>query len=66
MLEIEGYKMYKGDMWISPISPNKEKELKSPFVLKGTWLYRPDTDCWYNGQSSFPSKICTVWLDDSI
>lgn len=50
MLKCEGYKMFCGVG-----EANGER-------IFGTWLYRPDTDCWYCGGRSFPSIIIIdVW-----
>lgn len=58
MIEVEGYKAFKGIMRIIP-----KNVLFRPFEIKGDWLYKPDTDCWYGGGSSFPSSICEVVED---
>jgi hypothetical protein len=41
-----------------------------PFIVHGTFLYRPDTECWYVGNdsperpgSSFGKKICSDFIE---
>ena len=41
MLKCEGYKMFKGTVTVVPVNG------RPPFKVKGTWLYKPDTECWY-------------------
>jgi hypothetical protein len=54
MLKCEGYKMFNGEMEITPKNPNIK-----PFTLKATWLYKPDTKCWYNSLgNSYVEEIC--------
>ena len=55
MLSCEGYKMFKGTMRIIP-----KNTAFPPFTREGTWLYKPDTDCWYCGGSSFSADMCEV------
>ncbi len=52
MLTCEGYKMFHGTATVTPKNP-----AISPFIIDGTWLYKPDTDCWYCGGRSFPAAI---------
>ena len=52
MLGVDGYRMFRGTMIIELISGRK--------TVSGTWLYRPDTDCWYCAGCSYPSQICYV------
>lgn len=42
MLKCEGFKMFKGTARIVPTNPDFP-----PYELEGTFLYRPDYDCWY-------------------
>ena len=42
MIEVEGYKAFKGIMKIKP-----KCEGVSSFELEGDWLFKPDTQCWY-------------------
>lgn len=58
MIQVEGYKAFYGTMRITPTDgrfPAHE--------LRGDWLYRPDTDCWYGGGKSFQAEICYVVED---
>lgn len=59
MLECEGYKMLKG---IGYIKPKSDKII--PFQVHGTWLYRPDTKCWYCNGSSYTEEIITGFKED--
>lgn len=52
MLTCEGYKMFSGTATITPCNPEM-----LPFTLTGTWLYRPDTDCWYCNGRSFAARV---------
>lgn len=60
MLSVEGYMMFRGMMRITP---------KDPFIasryITGTWLYKPDTKCWYSGGRSFPEEVCEVMREES-
>jgi hypothetical protein len=58
MLTCEGYKMFKGKMLITPRNLSL-----LPKVLEGTWLYKPEHNCWYCGGSSFAANICEVKED---
>ena len=55
MIEVEGYKAFRGVMRIVPKSG-----LVEPFELEGNWLYNPMFDCWYGCGKSFLAKICEV------
>lgn len=55
MLICEGYKMFKGIMYV--ISLNKS--------IKGIWLYKPDTNCWYCSGTSYPVNVCKILEDDT-
>lgn len=58
MLMCEGYKMFKGAMKVTyAVAPEQ--------VIEGTWLYKPDCDCWYCSGSSYPADICTVVTDNT-
>lgn len=60
MLQCEGYKMFKGTMAITPVSRNIP-----PFRKHGTWLYKPEYDCWYcNDSTSYTANICNVISED--
>ena len=52
MLSCEGYKMFYGIATVRPANP-----LISRTVHMGTWLYKPEYDCWYVNGQSFPAKI---------
>lgn len=52
MLECEGYKMFKGQATIVPIN-----KYIPEFVEKGTFLYKPEHNCWYVNGHSYPAKI---------
>lgn len=58
MITVEGYKVFRGVMKITP-----KTEAVKPFELEGEWLYKPDTDCWYGDGRSFCSSICEVMED---
>ncbi len=59
MLCCEGYKMCVGTGLIKPMS---DKIL--PFEEHGTWLYRPDTQCWYVNGKSFAERIVIEIKED--
>lgn len=50
MLECEGYKMCRGKGTIVPVNG-------PPYTITGTWLYKPEWNCWYVGGRSFPAEI---------
>lgn len=52
MLTCEGYKMFQGTATIVPKAPGWD-----PFEIKGTWLYKPQTGCWYVNGQSFDAAI---------
>ena len=52
MLKCEGYKMFLGRADIVPKNPKF-----SPYSIHGTWLYKPEYDCWYVNGESFPASI---------
>lgn len=52
MLSCEGYKMFMGTATVTPLA-GKAK----PFQETGTWLYKPEADCWYVNGRSFPADI---------
>lgn len=60
MLECEGYKMFKGSAVIRPTTVNF-----TPFQERGTFLYKPDTKCWYVNGRSYPAEIVGQIEDDS-
>lgn len=58
MLSCEGYKMFSGRATIVPVNG------KEPYTIMGTWLYKPEWDCWYVGGQSFPSQIVTNIVEE--
>lgn len=58
MIKVEGFKAFRGSLRVTPKNANI-----APFLLKGDFLYMPDTDCWYNAGRSFMSNICEVVED---
>lgn len=58
MLECEGFKMLFGVCRITP-----KCEAIAPFNERGTWLYRPDSCCWYCNGKSYSAEIVTVVED---
>lgn len=58
MLVCEGYKMFKGAMKIN------SNVLGEQFI-EGTWLYKPEYECWYCKGKSYPEKICEVVIDNT-
>ena len=60
MLTCEGYKMFRGTMTITPLNG------REPFDKHGTWLYKPQYDCWYcDGTNSYGALICKVKEDET-
>ena len=59
MLICEGYKMFMGWATIKPKNANLPQ-----FREYGTWLYKPETDCWYVNDKSYPDEIVTYILED--
>ena len=57
MLQCECYMMFRGTMRITPLSGN------CGYEVTGTWLYKPEYDCWYCGGNSYPAEICEVVED---
>lgn len=64
MIKVEGYKAFRGVMRIVPKVAGVE-----PYEIKGDWLYRPESDCWYVSgakcwwNNSFLAEICEVVED---
>lgn len=52
MLECEGYKMFYGTATVTPKNPKFP-----PSTLTGTWLYKPEYDCWYVDGQSYMAEI---------
>lgn len=61
MLVCEGYRMFFGSALITPWTPNIE-----PFRLHGTWLYKPESGCWYCRGRSFDARIVSDLVDDGL
>ena len=64
MLSCEGYKMFYGTVTINPKNSNPS------FDLTGTWLYKPEHNCWYcqpdmGFSRSFTADILTNFRDDA-
>lgn len=55
MIEVEGYKAFRGKMLITP-----SVEGFKPLEIVADWIYKPEFKCWYGGGSSFPEEICQV------
>ena len=45
--------MFVGAMVVTPVVTSLPA-----FTVRGTFLYKPDTNCWYGGGRSFPADIC--------
>lgn len=58
MIEVEGYKAFKGTMKIVP-----KGGYIQPFEVQGQWLYKPQYKCWYCDNSSYPEEICVIVKD---
>lgn len=58
MINVEGYKCFRGIMRISP-----KIEGFKPIDIYGEWLYKPDTCCWYGKGSSYHESICEIVND---
>lgn len=54
IIEVEGYQAFYGSMWIC--------EMDRLDVVRGGWLYKPDTGCWYCGGKSYPREICRIFV----
>ena len=59
MLRCEGYKMFKGSATITP----KNTKLQ-PERIYGTWLYKPEYDCWYVNGQSFQADLVSDIVED--
>ncbi len=58
MIQVEGYRAFRGIMKIIPTNPSIDS-----FTVTGDFLYKPDTHCWYCKGKSYPENICRVVLD---
>ena len=54
MIVVEGFKAFRGKMRITFDRGN------SAHVIRGDWLYKPETKCWYCNGSSYPLRCCEV------
>lgn len=62
MIEVEGYKAFRGTMLITPVNPKFPPE-----EITGDWLYKPiECGYWYCNGRSFSNGICRVIRDDTI
>lgn len=59
-LTCEGYKMFKGTATVRPKNPKFDA-----FNVYGTWLYKPEYDCWYVNGHSYPANIICDIKDDT-
>lgn len=59
MIEVEGYKAFRGLMRITPTANFPQIE------IYGDWLYKPEYKCWYGQGRSFMEDICTIITDDT-
>lgn len=59
MLECEGYKMFKGVATVTPKNPQFPQK-----TIRGTWLYKPEWDCWYVNGGSYPAEIVSDIQED--
>jgi len=55
ILECEGYKMFRGTATIMPVISTLP-----PFEVSGVWLYKPEFDCWYCNDRSYPAEIVKI------
>jgi hypothetical protein len=56
IVKVDGYMAFNGVMIITPIGG-----MFPPFKEIGSWLYKPDCDCWYSSSgASYVAKICKI------
>ena len=60
MIQVEGYKMFRGTMRITP----KNSQVPQHEIY-GDWLYKPEYDCWYGHGQSFMTEICEIISDET-
>lgn len=72
MINVDGYKAFKGSMCIHTIQIDFETHTKTeiPVIIHGDWLYKPENECWYvrecNGiESSYPKEMCEILKDET-
>lgn len=61
MLEVEGYKMFRGKMLVTPLT-----NFHAPFILEGDFLYKPEYGCWYHDGHSYGDNICCIKKDITV
>ena len=59
MLEVEGYKMFKGTAVIVP----KVDNIK-PFKVGGTWLFKPEWGLWYVNGMPYSNEVVTNIVEE--
>ena len=60
MINVEGYKAFRGTLRITP------QNTKFPIEeLHGDFLYKPEYCCWYGKGRSFPEWMCEVAEDET-
>ena len=59
MLKCEGYKMFRGEATVTPKNPQFPVQ-----TIHGTWLYKPEWDCWYVNGGSYPAEIVSDIQED--
>ena len=52
MIQVEGYKAFRGKMRITPVNPQFPQQ-----EIYGEWLYKPEHNCWYGHGQSFMAEI---------
>lgn len=60
MIQVEGYKAFRGVMRITPTNPKFPQQ-----EIYGDWLYKPQYDCWYGHGQSFMAEICEIVTDET-
>ena len=53
VISVNGYRAFTGVLRII----HKDKPNEEIFA---DWLYRPDTNCWYCQDASFPAEQCVI------
>ena len=73
MINVDGYKAFRGTMKINAISIDFSTKTKTsaPFEVYGDWLFKPEAECWYvrkenkSYATSYPVEICEVINDET-
>ena len=60
MIEVNGFKVFRGTMRITPIPSTSD-----PFEVRGNWLYRPKYDRWYGCGMSIEADNCEIVEDET-